>query len=90
MKRKLFLSTAVLFLINMFIFRFIPGYAQTAPQLQAFHNAADPSMALADVTISVLGTPVLTLDSVAFRTALPMTPAIGGIPLSVGISPGSG
>ncbi len=69
--------------IIIFLSGFI--YAQDAPKLQAIHNIADPEMTLADVRITLLGVEVVRIDSVPFRSALPMVNALGGLPLVVEI-----
>jgi hypothetical protein len=76
---KIIWATVLILLLSLSVTTF-------GQKIQAIHNAADPELALVDVTIKVFGSPVFQVDSVPFREALPIVDAIAGIPLVVEIS----
>lgn len=59
--------------------------AAPTASLQVIHNSADP--AAAEVDIYVAG--IKTLDNFAFRTATPVLSIPSGIPVSIGVAPGT-
>jgi hypothetical protein len=55
-------------------------------RLQVIHNAADPAAAVVDVYVNG-GSPFI--DDFAFRTATPFVDVPAGVPLNIGIAPGT-
>ncbi len=60
------------------------SFSQPA-RLQVIHNAADPAAASVDVYVN--GS--LLLDNFAFRAATPFVDVPSGVPLNIGVAPGS-
>lgn len=66
------------------LFTASPLIAQQA-RLQVIHNAADPAASVVDIYVNG----ALFLDNFAFRAATPFVNVPAGVPLSIGIAPGS-
>lgn len=76
--------------LSLFMSFFAVGlFAQTA-RVQVIHNSADAAAASVDVWLTAGPAPAVKLiDDFAFRSASPFIDAPAGIPLQVGIAPGT-
>jgi hypothetical protein len=64
----------------------LPAVDQMA-RLQVIHNAPDPAAAVVDIYVNAGPTPAI--DDFEFRTATPYLDLPAGVPLSIGVAPGS-
>jgi hypothetical protein len=62
------------------------AFSQTA-KVQVIHNCADPAAAQVDIYLN--GQPVAPLDNFAFRTASGFVDLPAGMPITIGVAPGS-
>lgn len=62
------------------------AFSQTA-KVQVIHNCADPAAAQVDIYLN--GQPVAPLDNFAFRTASAFVDLPAGMPITIGVAPGS-
>jgi hypothetical protein len=76
---------SVFFVLVLLLVCSVSANAQTA-RLQVIHNAADPAAEVVDVYVNG-GSPFI--DDFAFRTATPFVDVPAGVPLNVGIAPGT-
>lgn len=76
--RALFLATG--------LFTASEVFAQTA-KVQVIHNCADPAAATVDIYLN--GQAVAPLDNFAFRTASGFVDLPAGMPITIGVAPGS-
>jgi len=68
----------------------VAGFSQATSRVQVIHNSADAAAATVDVYLTVSPLPsTLLYDDVDFRTATAFADAPAGVPLQIGIAPGT-
>lgn len=78
----------ILFALTCFFATSFALNAQTA-RVQVIHNSADAAAATVDIWLTTGMGSVLLVDDFMFRTATPWVDAPAGVPISIGVAPGS-